>query len=251
MSAYSNPSSMLVSLRDVSVTYRHGPSMRGGKIIRALKNVSFDLHRGESLGIIGRNGAGKTTLMKLLSRIIAPDEGRIEFASGVIATIISLQVGFSHYISGRDNAVLSGMLLGLRRKEIEAKLDAIEDLFGYPEFFDEPISVYSTGMRARLGFAVAYFASPDILLLDEVLGVGDSKFREKSTQLMYEKIQSDQTVVLVSHNPQVIEKICNRAAWIEQGHIRAIGDVGEVIERYEQNAPKTRHQRSSVEKESE
>lgn len=199
----------------------------------ALKNVSFELYAGDSLGVIGRNGAGKTTLLRLLGGIIQPDSGTIE-NYGVSTALLSLQVGFDPELSGRVNAIFSGMLLGYRKKEVIAQLDKIIEFAELESFIDLPVKSYSSGMQARLGFAVALEMNPDVLLIDEVLGVGDVEFRKKSMSVMKEKLLSDQTIVLVSHDANTISNLCNRAVWIEEGVSRMVGDSAEVVAAYEQ-----------------
>ncbi|WP_312914311.1 ABC transporter ATP-binding protein [Candidatus Competibacter phosphatis] len=195
--------------------------------------MSFDLHHGESLGVIGRNGAGKSTLLQLLAGILRPDQGTL-INHGVRATLLSLQIGFVPYLSGRQNAILSGMLLGLAKQEVEEKMADIRAFSELGDFFDQPINAYSSGMKARLGFSVAFQLNPDVLLIDEVLGVGDAEFKAKSSQIMREKIRSDKTIVLVSHSPGTIRQLCDRAVWIDNGATRAEGETTEVLDRYEQ-----------------
>lgn len=226
---------LLVSLRNVCVSYSLQISWFRHKKFTALHDVSFDLYQGDSLGVIGRNGAGKTTLLKTLAGIIAPDSGEINIADGCTASLLSLQVGFVPHLSGRENAILSGMLLGMQRDQVEAALPEIKSLSALEWFFEESISTYSSGMRARLGFSVAFYANPDIILLDEAMGVGDGEFRKISTELMHNKIKSDSTVVLVSHNPDTLRKLCNRAVWLENGVTRAEGSVDEIVNSYEKS----------------
>ena len=192
----------LLRVRDVAVRYivRGRIFTRGRSDRWALRGVSFDVHAGETLGVVGRNGAGKTTLLRLLAGILGPDRGSIERAPGVRASLLSLQVGFLPQLTGRENATLSGMLLGLRRAEVAARLDSIVEFAELADVIDDPISTWSDGMRARLGFSVAYHADPDLLLLDEALGTGDAAFHEKSAAAMRERIRSDRTCVLVSHD---------------------------------------------------
>jgi lipopolysaccharide transport system ATP-binding protein len=197
-----------------------------------LKSVSLDILAGESLGVIGRNGVGKTTLLRVLADIIAPNGGSFE-NFGATTAMLSLQVGFDPQASGRTNILLSALLLGYTKIEIQEKTDEIIAFSELGEFIDQPLAGYSMGMRARLGFSVCYFMQPDVLLIDEALGVGDLEFREKSTKAMQEKIKSDQTVVLVSHSANTIRQLCNRAVWIEDGVSRMDGDVDEVVESYE------------------
>ena len=198
----------------------------------ALKNISFEINHGETLGIIGRNGVGKSTLLRLLAGIIVPDSGEIELFDCKKASLLSLQVGFIGHLNGRENAILSGMLLGMSRKYIEEHIDEIIEFSELGDFFEQPVKTYSSGMKARLGFSVSFLANPDILLLDEVLGVGDAAFQIKSTKAMKEKIQSNKTIVLVSHNTNMIRELCDRAVWIEDGVTRKQGNVENVINEY-------------------
>lgn len=198
----------------------------------ALRDVSLELRRGESLGVIGRNGAGKTTLLQLLAGIISPDRGRLE-NDGVQAAMLSLQIGFLDQLSGRENAVLGGLMLGISRRVVEEKMDDIVSFSELGNFFDQPLGTYSSGMKARLGLSVALQLDPDVLLIDEVLGVGDAEFRAKSEAAMVERVKSDRTIVMVSHNPQTIRELCDRAVWIEEGRSITRGSTAEVLEAYE------------------
>lgn len=225
--------SIIVSVRHVGVSYWRKKSILRREQFWALRDVSFDLYHGETLGIIGRNGVGKSTLLRVLARIIEPDHGEvISYGSG-IASLLSLQVGFSDQLSGRDNAILSGMLLGMRRREIEARLPEIIQFSELEEFIDQPVRIYSAGMRARLGFSVAFHADPDIILLDETLGVGDEAFRKKSSAAMRQRIKSDKAIVLVSHAAGIIKSLCDRAIWIENGVSVAAGEVDNVLGQYQ------------------
>jgi len=197
----------------------------------ALKNVSFDLFQGETLGVIGRNGVGKTTLLRVIAGLISPDRGRLRGAR-VTASLLSLQVGFLPHLTGRENGILSGLLLGMRRREVVRKMPEIAAFAELGDFLDQPVNTYSSGMRARLGFAVAFHADPDIILADEVLGVGDAEFRKKSEAAMREQIRSNKTVVLVSHNAASIRQLCDRAVWLENGESRAQGETKDVLDQY-------------------
>ena len=233
---------MVLSLRNVGVRYgrrRHLFSQHQSEFW-ALRDVTLDLFSGETLGVIGRNGAGKTTLLKVLAGILRPDTGSY-VNNGYRATLLSLQVGFVGYLSGRENAILSGLLLGMHRREIERKMDAIISFSGLEDFIDEPIQTYSSGMKARLGFSTAFQVDPDILLVDEVMGVGDAEFTEKSKAVMREKIRSDKTVVLVSHNTDVIRSLADRMVWIEKGGTVAQGGPDEVLEAYAQSQRRKSH----------
>lgn len=224
----------ILELHNVACKYKQKGNLLSlkKKYFWALKDVSFNLYDGEALGIIGRNGAGKTTLLRIIAGIIAPDKGIVRTSAKSIS-LLSLQVGFVPHLTGRKNIILSGMMLGLTYNEIEERMQSIIDFSEVKEFIDQPVAVYSTGMRARLGFSTAFFTDPDIVLIDETLGVGDAEFRKKSASAMREKIQSNKTVVLVSHNANLIRKLCSRSVWIEGGYAKAEGDTEKVISLYE------------------
>lgn len=223
-------SETIVKLENVGVAFR--PQLRlGTAAFWAIEDVSLDLHRGDRLGVIGRNGAGKSTLLRTLAGILVPDRGRMQRAP-VSCQLLSLNVGFMAHLSGRDNAILSGLMLGLRRKEIVQRLPAILEFSELGDFFDQPISTYSTGMVVRLGFSVAMQAEPEILLIDEVLSVGDAEFQEKSGAALREKIHNGTTVVFVSHSDAQIKQVCTRALWIEHGRSILQGGVDEVLAAY-------------------
>jgi lipopolysaccharide transport system ATP-binding protein len=222
----------VITLRNVAVNFWRKKGMFHREPFAALKDVSFDLYHGDSLGVIGRNGAGKSTLLRLLGGITKPDKGTL-INNGYQTSLLSLQVGFDPLLSGRDNAILSGMFLGFRKKEVEARLGEIVAFSELENFIDQPVRTYSSGMKARLGFSVAIYLDPDILLIDEVLAVGDAEFKKKSHKVMQEKIKSDKTIVLVSHNAPTIRQLCNRAVWIEEGVTRAEGDTAMVLNEYE------------------
>lgn len=229
-------SDCVMSVRNVAVRYAAGGLFSRGKQFEALSDVSFNLYRGESLGVVGRNGAGKSSLLRVLRGIIQPDGGEIIRHTDRIS-LLSLQVGFDWYLSGHDNAILSGMLLGMKRSAIMKRLPDIEAFSELGEFYHEPLHTYSTGMRARLGFAVAVYLDTDVLLIDEVLAVGDAAFREKSAAAMEECIRSEKTVVMVSHSTHTLRKLCNRAVWIEDGISRMEGDVEPVLAAYQEYKP--------------
>lgn len=222
---------VVISLQDVSMSYavREG-FFRWSKHI-PLKKVSFDLHRGETIGVIGSNGAGKSTLLKLIAGIIEPDNGQI-LNNGVRISLLSLGVGFMPHLSGRQNAILSGILLGLRKKQIEQKIDAIRDFADIGDFFDQPLQTYSSGMRARLAFSVAIQIDPDVLLIDEVLGVGDQEFRAKSNKEIRRLIMSDKTVVLVTHILPVLKELASKIVWIDKGVVKEFDETEIVLKHY-------------------
>lgn len=221
-----------IKIEDVGASYwRRSGLLRRDKLW-ALKSVSFDLYYGETLGIIGRNGAGKSTLLRLLAGIIDPDKGTISRKKDDHVALLSLQVGFNNHLSGRDNVILSGMLLGNSRQKMLQKMDEIIAFSEIGEFIDQPVRVYSAGMRARLGFSVVFTVDPDITLIDETLGVGDNDFRNKSANAMREKIASDKTFVFVSHSVPLVKSICDRVVWIENGVTKMVGTPDEVMEKY-------------------
>jgi lipopolysaccharide transport system ATP-binding protein len=225
----------LLSLRGVGCRYSFRKSLFRHGYYEALKDVSFDLYRGETLGVIGRNGAGKSTLLRLIADILKPDRGKIVRHSPASIALLTLQLGFSNEISGRDNAILSAMLMGHSRKQVLDNIEQIKEFSELGDWFEEPIKSYSTGMRARLGFAVALEMSPDVMLVDEVLGVGDESFRIKSTQAMKEKMETGQTVVFVSHNLATLRELCPRTVWIKDGVTQMQGKTDEVLKAYRES----------------
>ncbi len=218
-------------LRNVAVSYYRGKNILSKTRVPVLRDITFDLYHGETLGVIGRNGVGKTTLLKVLCGIIEPESGSL-WRETESVTLLSLQLGFMPHLSGRENALLSGLLHGMALALIREKLEEIHDYSGLGEFWDEPVSTYSSGMVTRLGFSVAINIDPDVLLIDEVLGVGDAEFRAKSSLTLKEKISSDRTIVLVSHNLQTIRQLCNRVVWIENGITRMEDEVENVLTEY-------------------
>ncbi len=231
MNSETQSSTPIRSLRHVGVCYKRREGLFRFNPFWALRDVSFDLFRGEALGVIGRNGAGKTTLLQLLAEIIKPDHGEL-YSDGSRATLLTLQLGFIPHLSGRENALMSGLLLGLRRQEIEHRVPEVQAFSELGDFFDQPVREYSAGMRARLGFSVALQMNPDIFLVDEVLGVGDADFRKKSAKAMRKRFRTDCTIVVVSHEFSTIHQLCDRVVWIEQGATREIGTPSEVIRAY-------------------
>ena len=228
----------IISLNDVGVSYkRSGNIFRRKTYYDALTSVTFDIFPGETLGILGKNGAGKSTLLRVISGIIKPDKGTI-INRNVSVSLLALQAGFDANLSGRDNAILSGMLQGFSRRQVEDRLDEIHEYSELGDFFYEPIRTYSTGMRARLGFSITTIISPDVLLVDEVLGVGDQHFKRKAELTMISKTQSNQTVVLVTHSHEQIERLCDRAVLIDNGVSYATGAPLDVLEIYEDKLEK-------------
>ena len=200
--------------------------------IWALKDISFDIKRGEIVGIVGRNGAGKTTLLKILSRITTPTEGYAE-VFGRVGSLLEVGTGFHSELTGRENVYFNGAVLGMRKKEIENKFDQIVEFAELEKFLDTPLKHYSSGMAVRLAFAVAAHLEPEILLVDEVLAVGDVAFQKKSLGKMDNVAKGGRTVLFVSHQMNQIRRLCQRCIWIEEGKIRKIGSTEEVLSAYE------------------
>lgn len=199
---------------------------------KALDGVNFFIESGEIIGIIGLNGAGKSTLLKIISGVIKPTKGSVK-VKGRISPLLELGAGFDVQLTGRQNIFLNGAVLGYDKKYIQNKLFSIINFADLGEFIDIPVKNYSSGMRARLGFSIATAMDPDILIVDEVLGVGDKNFRAKSSQRMKELFDSGGTVLLVSHSIGVIKKMCNRVIWLDKGKLKMIGNTDEVVNAYE------------------
>ena len=223
----------VLTLKNVGVTYRTGISLfKQRSVHTALCNVTFDIYQGDSLGIIGRNGVGKSTLLSVLNGIIQPDSGTI-VNHGFNTTLLSLKVGYDQNVSGRNNAILSGMLMGKSQEEMLAAMPEIIEFSELGDFIDQPVKNYSTGMKQRLGFAVATQVETDILLIDEILAVGDARFKKKSRIVMEKKILSGDAILLISHNLRTIKKLCNKVIWLENGTVKMQGDPVTVINQYE------------------
>jgi lipopolysaccharide transport system ATP-binding protein len=198
----------------------------------AVDRVSFTVDQGETFGIIGRNGAGKSTVLALIGGILQPSSGIVS-VQGRISPLLELGVGFTPELTGRENIIINGVLLGLRRREIEEHINEIIEFSGLHSFIDQPLKTYSSGMQIRLGFAIAIHVQPDILLVDEVLAVGDAEFQEKCFERITTLRKQNVTIVFVSHNLHTLESICNRAAYIDKGRLAAIGMPREVISQYQ------------------
>jgi ABC-type polysaccharide/polyol phosphate transport system ATPase subunit len=199
--------------------------------VLALKALSFVVDRGEAFGIIGRNGSGKSTLLKVISGILKPSSGIVR-VNGRIAALIELGAGFHPEITGRENIVINGIMLGLSKKEIEQRFDRIVDFSGIGEFIDQPVKTYSSGMYVRLGFAVAVHVDPEILLIDEVLAVGDEEFSQKCIAKIQEMKYRGVTLVFVTHQLDQVRNLCDRALWLDHGAAAAIGDPARVVDDY-------------------
>ncbi|OON35657.1 hypothetical protein BTJ39_22090 [Izhakiella australiensis] len=221
----------IIELKNVEVTYREKKTLFTYDEYTALKNISFDLYKGETLGIIGRNGAGKSTLLRVLAGIIKPDSGDIKIHSNSIS-LMALQAGFDPNLSGRQNTIFSGMVLGHRLSYIKTIIESIKKYSELNDFFEKPIKNYSSGMLARLGFSIAMYTTPEVLLIDEVLGVGDVTFAEKAKKSIREKIKSDTTVVIVSHDEAQLKQLSDRLVCIENGVVLFEGPSESVYNKY-------------------
>lgn len=206
--------------------------------IWALKDVSFEIRRGEVVGIIGRNGAGKSTLLKILSKLTLPTEGRIK-RWGRVASLLEVGTGFNPELTGRENVYLNGAILGMKKAEIDRKFDEIVAFAEIDQFLDTPVKHYSSGMHTRLAFAVAAHLEPEILLIDEVLAVGDASFQRKSLGKMGSAAREGRTVLFVSHNLVAVQDLCHRVIWIDRGRVVEEGEPAKVIGHYLQNSYST------------
>ena len=204
-------------------------------IFKATDDVSFKIYKGEKIGIIGFNGAGKSTLLKIISGVYTPDEGEV-IINGNIAPLLSLGAGFDKNYSGRENIFLNGAILGYDEEFLKSKYDEILEFSELGEFINLPVKNYSSGMLSKLGFSIATIVDPDILILDEVLGVGDINFRKKSKDKIKSLMESNTTVLLVSHSIKEIRNICDKAIWIDKGKVVDIGEVNSVCDKYEEAA---------------
>lgn len=235
-----------VIVDNVSVTYRttfertptfkqaivrFGRGERAVREVHALKNVSFTVEEGTSLGIIGANGAGKSTLIRTIGGILPPTSGRIE-VHGRISALLALGVGFNPNLSGRENVILGGLANGLTRRQVLERADEITEFAGLGDFMELPIRTYSSGMKSKLAFAVSVHMDPDILMIDEALSAGDAAFRKKAAAKMQELMQSARAMFLVSHALGSVKELCNRAIWLDKGRLMMEGSPDEVIAAY-------------------
>jgi lipopolysaccharide transport system ATP-binding protein len=223
---------LMLEMNNVGLSYRSGKKSFAHGVHKVLDGVSLTLCEGETLGVIGRNGCGKTTILQLMAGIMAPSKGTITRRKGSSAALLSLGLGFRRDLSGRDNAQLSAMLQGSTRKQARLFLEEIKEFSELGDSFEEPVKTYSQGMRSRLGFTTALMTHVDILLIDEVLSVGDAQFRGKAEAAMKGRIAGLQTVVFVSHMASQMETLCDRAIWIDNAKIRSEGDTATVLNQY-------------------
>lgn len=223
---------LALQLDHVSLEYRRRAGLFGTDVVAALTDVSFDVHAGETMGVIGRNGSGKSSMLRLLAGIVRPTKGVISASSSFIS-LLSLNLGFVANLSGRQNVMISSMLYGLPKHRIHALMPEILDYSELGAAIDHPVSTYSAGMKARLGFSIATVIDPDILLIDEILGVGDLAFRKKSGATMRNRLKSGKTAIFVSHSMHEVRALCNRVVWLDQGQVKMVGQPDEVVPAYE------------------
>lgn len=204
------------------------------KRFTALENISFEVYKGECFGIIGRNGAGKSTLLGLIAGVLKPDKGKIS-VRGKISPLLELGAGFHPELTGRENIILNGILLGMTKREVLNKMEEIIEFSELGEFIDQPLRTYSSGMVARLGFSVVAHLDPDILLVDEILAVGDLNFQRKCMKKIESFRKNSVTIVIVSHSTEQIKRLCDRVMWIDEHKVKAIGKPDEVCRMYEES----------------
>ncbi|OOV89118.1 ABC transporter [Pseudomonas sp. MF4836] len=216
----------------LSLSFRNGLRLFSSDSTTVLHDVSFSVARGETFGVVGGNGAGKSTLLRVLAGIYQPTSGRLSKSVSSVS-LLNLQLGFDENLDARDNIVLSGMLMGLSRKRMREISDEVVDYAELDASASVPVRSYSTGMKARLGFAISKFSRPDVILLDEVLSVGDGHFREKAESTMREMMAGNQTVVFVSHDSGRVRELCSRVCWLKEGRVQMLGPAGEVMDAYD------------------
>ena len=239
-----NKKKIAITVKDLHITYRglKKTSIRASwkklgdkvELFKALKGVSFEVEEGKILGIIGKNGSGKSTMLRAIAGIFSPDKGSIDLHGNSIS-LLSIGVGFNKKLTGKENIYLSGMLLGFSEEEISKKEKEIIEFADIGEFIYKPVKTYSSGMYSKLAFAITAILETDIILIDEVLSVGDKRFKEKSYNKMKELISDDhRTVIIVSHSLGTIEELCNEVLWLNDGEVIMIGKPEEVIPKYEE-----------------
>ena len=223
---------VMVELKDVSLSYSSRKSSFQDGVHSILEALSLKIYEKETLGIVGKNGSGKSTLLRLIASILRPTNGEVITQQGKTVSLLAIGLGFNPQLSGRDNAFLSAMLQGSDKHTAESYLEGIKEFSELGDSFEEPVKTYSSGMKARLGFTTALKSKIDVLLIDEILSVGDAHFRQKAYSAMKERIAGDQTVVLVSHSDEQIMNLCDRAIWLNNGQIQAAGEATKVIQDY-------------------
>ena len=230
-----------IEVKNLKINYRAMEPVRVKDIFKcgkrttlehAVRGVSFEIYKGEIVGLIGQNGSGKSTTLRCLAGIISPDEGTVELFGNSVS-LLAIGVGFQKELTGRVNIMLSGLLMGFTEKEIKAKMKEIIEFSELGKYIDKPVSSYSSGMHSRLAFAITAILNTDILLVDEVLSVGDARFKKKSHKKMKELIMDkDRTVIMISHSMDTIKNMCDRVIWMHQGEINKVGEPEEVLAKY-------------------
>ena len=232
-----------IEVKDLKITYKCVKSLSMRKslfhlrkskleVYEALKGISFEVKKGEIMGIVGKNGSGKSTLLRAIAGIFSADSGSIELETDSVS-LLSIGVGFQKKLSGRENIILSGMLLGFSEQEVRDKMDEIIKFANLGKFIDMPVKTYSSGMYSKLAFSITAVLETDIMLIDEVLSVGDAKFKKKSYKKMQELIMDEnRTVVIVSHSTETLEKLCTSLLWLHEGEIKMQGDTKTVLDAY-------------------
>ena len=232
-----------IEVKDLKITYKCVKSLSMRKslfhlrkskleVYEALRGISFEVKKGEIMGIVGKNGSGKSTLLRAIAGIFSADSGSIELESDSVS-LLSIGVGFQKKLSGRENIILSGMLLGFSEQEVRDKMDEIIEFANLGKFIDMPVKTYSSGMYSKLAFSITAVLETDIMLIDEVLSVGDAKFKKKSYKKMQELIMDEKrTVVIVSHSTETLEKLCTSLLWLHEGEIKMQGDTKTVLDAY-------------------
>ena len=232
-----------IEVKDLKITYKCVKSLSMRKslfhlrkskleVYEALRGISFEVKKGEIMGIVGKNGSGKSTLLRAIAGIFSADSGSIELESDSVS-LLSIGVGFQKKLSGRENIILSGMLLGFSEQEVRDKMDEIIEFANLGKFIDMPVKTYSSGMYSKLAFSITAVLETDLMLIDEVLSVGDAKFKKKSYKKMQELIMDEnRTVVIVSHSTETLEKLCTSLLWLHEGEIKMQGDTKTVLDAY-------------------
>ena len=232
-----------IEVKDLKITYKCVKSLSMRKslfhlrkskleVYEALRGISFEVKKGEIMGIVGKNGSGKSTLLRAIAGIFSADSGSIELESDSVS-LLSIGVGFQKKLSGRENIILSGMLLGFSEQEVRDKMDEIIEFANLGKFIDMPVKTYSSGMYSKLAFSITAVLETDIMLIDEVMSVGDAKFKKKSYKKMQELIMDEnRTVVIVSHSTETLEKLCTSLLWLHEGEIKMQGDTKTVLDAY-------------------
>lgn len=221
----------MIDVTELTLSYQVRSGIFASDKIKALDGLSFSVFEGETLGIIGRNGSGKSTLLRVLAGIYPPDDGKI-ISRAKSMSLMTLMLGFDPVLSGRDNALFGGMLLGFSKSQVYDQIEAIKHFSGLDQNFEKAVGSYSSGMVSRLSFSIAINLSPDVMLVDEVLAVGDEAFRGKAYTAMSDKISSNQTTIFVSHSALEIERLCDRVLLLEQGRLVAEGEPAAIIKEY-------------------